>query len=275
LEPEDRKASGSRSPTPDAADNVVRFPKEWLGPREELVPFGPVAEPPEGEVASVDGGAADFWGEDSAAVQAVVEGAPTGEVAGSSVGSRPRVIVAGEAAIRRALALFPTALSGIPRRGLVVGVMFVALVLVITGSVLGAGGQTRRPRAHRPVISEASISAGDLPGVATRHARSPQPRLIHRSHVTRTNRSHSRRSSALHGALPNAKRAGGTGVTPLTSQSPGDSPADGNQAVSSASQEPVSSETPPTYSSQQHSTPAVPPAQPSSSGALTCISNCG
>ncbi len=45
-------------------DNVIRLPRDWLGPREELVPFGPRADegaPPPS--------AADFWGEGSAAVQ--------------------------------------------------------------------------------------------------------------------------------------------------------------------------------------------------------------
>jgi hypothetical protein len=46
---------------------VLRFPGDWVGPLEELVPFGPAAdrEPSPAEP--------DFWGEDSAVLQGVVE----------------------------------------------------------------------------------------------------------------------------------------------------------------------------------------------------------
>ena len=51
--------------------NVIRLPRDWLGPREELVPFGISAATE--EVADPDSTvtllASDFWGEDSAAVQ--------------------------------------------------------------------------------------------------------------------------------------------------------------------------------------------------------------
>lgn len=61
--------------------NVLRFPKNWFGPTEDLVPFGPRAEggaaaseapvveltPPSSATAD------DFWGEASAAVHAAVE----------------------------------------------------------------------------------------------------------------------------------------------------------------------------------------------------------
>ena len=45
-------------------DNVVRLPRDWLGPREDLIPFGPSAE-----AEAADAGLAtppsthDFWGE--------------------------------------------------------------------------------------------------------------------------------------------------------------------------------------------------------------------
>ena len=44
--------------------NVVPLPRDWLGPREELVPFGALASPPS---------ASDFWGEHSAEVQDVLQ----------------------------------------------------------------------------------------------------------------------------------------------------------------------------------------------------------
>jgi hypothetical protein len=51
------------------ASNVVRLPRDWLGPRDELVPFGAgAAEPPAPPSAN------DFWGEDSAAMHDAVQG---------------------------------------------------------------------------------------------------------------------------------------------------------------------------------------------------------
>ncbi len=58
-----------------AESNVIRLPRDWLGPREELVPFGTRAEGPtetaggESRAPEPPPRAADFWGEESAAVQ--------------------------------------------------------------------------------------------------------------------------------------------------------------------------------------------------------------
>ena len=59
----------------------MRLPRDWLGPREELVPFGPRAasvEEDEPPPSSEDPppSPADFWGEQSAALQSALE-APT------------------------------------------------------------------------------------------------------------------------------------------------------------------------------------------------------
>ncbi len=49
----------------------MRFPRDWIGPREQLVPFGPAAGPPRQTTApfGLPPSADDFWGEGSAAVQ--------------------------------------------------------------------------------------------------------------------------------------------------------------------------------------------------------------
>ncbi len=66
-----------------AQSNVVRLPREWIGPIEDLVPFGPSAgsassaSPPYAAADLIPPGADDFWGEDSAAVQDALQ-APTG-----------------------------------------------------------------------------------------------------------------------------------------------------------------------------------------------------
>jgi hypothetical protein len=43
-------------------DNVVRLPRDWLGPREDLVPFGPSADAEDGALATPPS-THDFWGE--------------------------------------------------------------------------------------------------------------------------------------------------------------------------------------------------------------------
>jgi hypothetical protein len=69
---------------------VVRLPRDWLGPREELIPFGPRAasiEADEAPPSSEDPlpSPADFWGEQSAAIQSAVQApaAPEGGIDGS------------------------------------------------------------------------------------------------------------------------------------------------------------------------------------------------
>jgi len=92
----DRDGADS-TPEAHAPVNVVRLPRDWLGPREELVPFGPedrararearaagglVAAPssPAGEVPTADlyadtpPAATDFWSEDSAALHDAIQG---------------------------------------------------------------------------------------------------------------------------------------------------------------------------------------------------------
>lgn len=56
----------------EPSNKVVRLPRDWLGPREELVPFGPSAPPPaEPELASF--APDDFWGERAAAIHSAVQ----------------------------------------------------------------------------------------------------------------------------------------------------------------------------------------------------------
>jgi hypothetical protein len=62
----------------------VRLPRDWLGPREDLVPFGLRASAPEPALSAsasspeAPPSAEDFWGERSAAIHDVVQ-APAGE----------------------------------------------------------------------------------------------------------------------------------------------------------------------------------------------------
>jgi hypothetical protein len=63
-------------------ENVVRLPRDWLGPREELVPIGSRADALDrldGDTTSrLPPAASSFWDEDSGSVQAAMQ-APAGE----------------------------------------------------------------------------------------------------------------------------------------------------------------------------------------------------
>jgi hypothetical protein len=86
----ERAPNSERAPSegaPNSDDNVVRLPRDWLGPRDELVPFGPSAAPkPPGSESeagapssTADDGPpaavspADFWGEHAAALHDAFE----------------------------------------------------------------------------------------------------------------------------------------------------------------------------------------------------------
>jgi len=64
-----------REAGPQSPGNVVRLPRDWLGPREELVPFGPRVvsldaepAPPSDNGEAAPPSAEDFWGERAAAI---------------------------------------------------------------------------------------------------------------------------------------------------------------------------------------------------------------
>ena len=71
----DQRESGAGQQ--EGQDNVVQLPRDWLGPREDLVPFGPRAREAEAapEVADATAFAAeDFWGENSESLHTAVRG---------------------------------------------------------------------------------------------------------------------------------------------------------------------------------------------------------
>jgi hypothetical protein len=68
-------------------DNVVPFPRDWIGPLDDLVPIGSSAE--DDDECSADAFAADaFWSEGSASLHQLVEAAPE-RARGSSPGEVP------------------------------------------------------------------------------------------------------------------------------------------------------------------------------------------
>ncbi len=96
--------AGEREAHPRAT--VVRLPRDWLGPREELVPFGPRADgqnaggavrsdepPPGAEEAATSAdepppSAEDFWGERSAAIHNALQAPADDPAAVGTAGTR-------------------------------------------------------------------------------------------------------------------------------------------------------------------------------------------
>jgi hypothetical protein len=117
-------------PGSDQEDNIVQLPRDWLGPREELVPFGPSAGPDASKPAeSDDVSPEDFWGERSAAVQDTLEHEAARGSAFAQEPARVRMqrlrrpaLVAGIAALVASAVAVPLALmnqAGAPRHSTV------------------------------------------------------------------------------------------------------------------------------------------------------------
>lgn len=182
-----------KEPRGEDEDKVIRLPRDWLGPREELVPFGPSAErgghglrasePPLGERNPPDQDASarpsleevpspppdpvspdDFWGERSAALQGPLEEADrAGARDGESQPGRRR---------RRALVLAAGAAAAVA-------------VVILTLSLLGQSSRPGKARASAGVDSGGGrgtlwpLPAHQLPTVhrmsRARHGR-PKPK---------------------------------------------------------------------------------------------------
>src|SRR5579875_2769349 len=78
---ESRDGNGTEG-GPQVSDKVIRLPREWLGPPEELVPLGSraralreeaEAQAAAEETAELPASASSFWTEDSGSVQAPMQ----------------------------------------------------------------------------------------------------------------------------------------------------------------------------------------------------------
>jgi hypothetical protein len=135
---------GDERPGDPGEDKVIRLPRDWLGPREGLVPFGPSADrhspepsesdhpsgerdapgdtssrPPLEEVSSPPPDPVspdDFWGERSAALQGPLDEADreavVGDEAGPTVRRRRAPVLAAAAAAVAAIAILTLSLLG-------------------------------------------------------------------------------------------------------------------------------------------------------------------
>ncbi len=155
----------------ESEDNVVRLPRDWLGPREELVPFGPSAEAEDDGLATPPS-THDFWGEpamggwepDSAGAEPMPWRALPGR-RGSAIFSRARAAVTEH---RRAAAAASLISAGV-------------LALVFA---LGSGGSS-----HHQLSAVASRSAPAQIAPAGLTADRPLPSLGSRGRHTANRRS--------------------------------------------------------------------------------------
>ncbi len=186
----------------DATTNVVQFPRDWFGPREELVPLG---EPPAPVRAD------DFWGEGSASIHDAMQ-APEGDC--------PAVGVARAPASRLPALALPGFLSIRPPRRLIVGGLGAVCVLAVAlvGSMWPA--PVRLPQTGRSdaALSPAVIGAG-VPAIVPRRGHSGTAR--HRGSGRRGAARHAVVSHARARARSSGGGGGGGGAAPATSQGTG------------------------------------------------------
>ena len=171
-----------RDTTAKVEDNVIRL-TDWLGPREELIPFGPGADAEEAARASRAKAtgtlptAEDFWSESSAAVQDALT-APHGDddtlvtrgehrrPASRSFTRSGRASAAAVWAQRRALLRSRAEATGNQRRlrsvpllGLLLVILIATPVLALSSGILWSG--PRRPATIAHGDHTSALSASD------------------------------------------------------------------------------------------------------------------
>ena len=191
-------------------DNVVRLPRDWLGPREDLIPFGTTSErgPSGGSAPTAD----DFWGESSAAVQDAVQRPP---IQAHSTG-RPRSLARG--------------------RALLVGLVAAAAAAVLAVLLVGAGGQHVPRRSSS--LSASRVSPSVFVGAATHRAVASSARALRlaRAHHHRPKTVRHKTTSPSHAAVTAAvTQPVTTPVSPASSSVSTTSPATTSSPVASSS----------------------------------------
>ena len=226
--------------------NVVRLPRDWLGPRDELVPFGPRASSEDAEEPPPT--AEDFWGERSASIHDALQAPadsidpPTGTQARRWFDRRPRAAAVGGLAV-----------------ALVVVIGVVSIVLGPSGARRPAGGSKVGVAAvfgsgvsRLLHLGLAELTASVPPNLSARAAsRTVRPKTVvrtaHRAPATRpTHRAHPQLNSSPAVSIDTAHT---TTTSPRTYA------------------ETSHVETAPTYRSAPSPPPSHPPSQPAASSA--------
>jgi hypothetical protein len=150
---------------PEQSDKVVRLPRDWLGPREDLVPFGPSPAPPaEPDLASF--APDDFWGERAAAIHSVVQAPPAEPPDDRPADDRPSPARKPRLRHQRLAAAVAVAVAGIAAAG--------AVVLLFGGSPSHETGGARLNIAAIVSDGVSQILKAGPPRVVTR-ATAPRP----------------------------------------------------------------------------------------------------
>jgi len=221
---------------PGTTNNVVPFPRDWLGPREELIPFGSSAGYGAHETAATPGAEA-FWGGESGPLHAVLpEPAVLSGLGGARIRTRAgRLAVAGLAAAVLAAAVL----------GRLVGVPTSATPSV--GSGVAAAGfmdlALLRGAVGPPAIESSKPATRSAP------ARRPHPA----AHVRRRPAGGSRTAGTS--STPAAQSSTTAASTPATSTSQTVS----STGSSSTASEPAATSSTPTHSSTSSHTATVRP----------------
>ena len=137
--------------------NVVRLPRDWLGPREELVPFGPrraesEAPDPPATATSLDAppSADDFWGERSAAIHGALQ-APESWAERGSLRPSGSTRSDGHVTERRSVRARAVRLPRADRRAVAVALAALAAAAVTFVVVVPAFRRRRTPRRCRRI----------------------------------------------------------------------------------------------------------------------------
>jgi hypothetical protein len=221
-----------RDATVEVDDNVIRL-TDWLGPREELIPFGPGAEAEETARAShtTETGsvptAEDFWSESSAAVQDALTAPRGGQDAlappsrGERHGPLPqshtrrgRASAAAVWARRRALLRSGPEAAGITRTlprhsflGVFCLILLATLVLVLSSGALtpGPARQAKLARTDRTGAARTSGRPAELASPSLARGSQPLRRAARGSgarHESRVRRPRAHSHPAHRGAAP-------------------------------------------------------------------------
>ncbi len=198
-------------------DNVVRLPRDWLGPREELVPL----EGTTGAASSAGGPprADDFWGEDSAALQDPWQ-AP-GET-GSAVASGGPV----RQARWRGPAFAGTAVAHGGRRRVMAAIAVVAAVAATGIGIAYAGSGASRPRSSGDptarLAADTKLHVGHArvsQAVTYRKPPVHHPRVHHRRLLVKRVGKGGTRAHAASASASQTSRTTPTAVPPTTGNS--------------------------------------------------------
>ena len=281
----DGHRTGEVKPDDSRHSNVVPFPRDWIGPQEELVPFGLDSSPRPGDAAGGDtrvmerpAGANDFWDEGSWAIQHPLEGPPVGEAARDDArfdweaqeswqrGS-PGQRVSPRYWFTRAREMGVGQLA-------VIGAVALALLGLVAARFEGSSSSPTRPEAKAP------SAAVRPPASALRGLRPHSTAVPSRTHgAARRHPAGRHRSSARHRAATTGRQSPGSTQVSQSAPQAGAAQPTGDQALqtsgsspppSSGSGQPVGHTA--TSASQTHSSP---PTGPSGRHALLGPGVCG